>query len=103
LFIRLTRYRNGPSVTGGHAGIGAPPDINTDSIANWIDGIKPVVESESHFLDARGDLVSFSGGHESEEFLEHYLEKNWHRFSSKGKLSQEPCPVNVMVDTKLLL
>lgn len=56
------------------------PDINTDSIANWIDGMKPVVEAESHFLDDRGDLVSLSGGHESKEFLEHYLEKNWHRF-----------------------
>ncbi|RYP72458.1 hypothetical protein DL771_004253 [Monosporascus sp. 5C6A] len=32
------------------------PSIHADSIANWVDGTKPTVEAESHFLDERGDL-----------------------------------------------
>ncbi|RYO89293.1 hypothetical protein DL766_000930 [Monosporascus sp. MC13-8B] len=32
------------------------PSIYADSIANWVDGIKPTVEAESRFLDERGDL-----------------------------------------------
>ncbi|RYP20406.1 hypothetical protein DL765_002782 [Monosporascus sp. GIB2] len=37
------------------------PSIYADSIANWVDGIKPTVEAESHFLGKREDLVLLQG------------------------------------------
>lgn len=61
-------------------------DIYVESIANWFDMKKPMVEMESHFLDKRGDLVSLAGGQSSKELLEHYLERNWyHLFRTKEK------------------
>lgn len=57
-----------------------------ESIANWFDMKKPMVEMESHFLDKRGDLVSLAGGQSSKELLEHYLESKWyHLFRTKEK------------------
>jgi len=61
-------------------------DVYVESIANWFDMKKPMVEMESHFLDKRGDLVGLAGGQSSKELLEHYLERNWyHLFRTKEK------------------
>jgi hypothetical protein len=54
------------------------PDLVVDSIWNWVDGVKPVVESESHFLGDREDLVSLSRGHSKKELLDHVLEKHFY-------------------------
>lgn len=56
-----------------------PPDLVVDSIWNWIDSVKPVVESESHFLDNRQDLISLSKEHSKKELLDHVLEKHFYR------------------------
>ena len=56
------------------------PGIHVESIVNWIDGIKPTVETESHYLDKGDDLASLAGGHATKELLEHYLERNWYQF-----------------------
>jgi hypothetical protein len=56
------------------------PDIYTDSVANWMEGMKPVIEVESHFLDERDDLVSLAGEQESKEFLERYIEEHWYQY-----------------------
>jgi hypothetical protein len=67
------------------------PDLVVDSVANWVDGMKPVVEPESHFLDDRHDLVSLSGEHSSKELLENYLERRWYRlFITKVCLNLDP-------------
>ena len=64
-------------------------DVYVESIANWFDMKKPMVEMESHFLDKRGDLVSLAGGQSSKELLEHYLERNWyHLFRTKVRIHE---------------
>ena len=56
------------------------PGIYVDSMANWIDGAKPVAEAESHFLDGRDDIVSLAGQQSSKELLERYLEKKRYQY-----------------------
>ncbi len=63
------------------------PDLTVESVSNWLDNMKSVVEPESHFLDDKDDLVSLSGEHSSKELLERYLENNWyHLFVTKVRL-----------------
>jgi hypothetical protein len=45
-----------------------------------MEGMKPVIEAESHFLDERDDLASLSGEQEPKEFLERYIEKHWYQY-----------------------
>jgi hypothetical protein len=56
------------------------PDIYVDSVANWIDGTRPVTEAESHFLDSRDVIVSLTQQQSPNELLERYLEKNWYQY-----------------------
>jgi hypothetical protein len=66
--------------------------MNIDSVANWLDGKKPVVEAESHFLDIRTDLVTLSflpGREKGNEVLENFIEKRWaHLFSTEKHRSR---------------
>lgn len=58
----------------------APPEFVIESVANWIDGMKPVVEKESHFLDCRDDLASLSAEHSSKEFLDNIIERKFYQY-----------------------
>ena len=63
-----------------------PATIYIDSLVNWIDGMKPVIEAESHFLDAPRDLVTLApiGQGEGNGVLENWIEKRWSSlFSTK--------------------
>jgi hypothetical protein len=57
-----------------------------------MDGKKPVVEAESHFLDLRGDLVTLSTlpeQNEGNEVLENWVERKWGSlFSTKVSLTR---------------
>lgn len=52
------------------------PEPVVDSIWNWMDGTKPVVERESHFLDDRDDLLCLSTEHSKKEYLENIMERH---------------------------
>ena len=61
----------------------AAPGLRIESMANWVDGMKPTTDAESHFLDNRDDLASLAGRGAKKELLENYLERNWyHLFRS---------------------
>lgn len=60
-----------------------------------MDGKKPIVEAESHFLDLRADLVSLSSlpeQNDGNEVLENWVERKWgHTLSTKvGLLPMSP-------------
>lgn len=48
-----------------------------DSVRNWMDGEKPVVEAESHFLDDERDLVTLGAKPEDYHFFEKWTEKHF--------------------------
>lgn len=48
---------------------------NVDSLSNWVDGMKPVVEEESHFLEIREDLVPLGSEGRGNRVLERFLEE----------------------------
>lgn len=52
-----------------------PVDRNVTSLANWVDGVKPVVAEESGFLDNRADLAALSvqDSNPLEHFISRYL------------------------------
>jgi hypothetical protein len=54
-----------------------PPKRDVTSLANWIDGVKPTVEEESHFLEPVADLVPLSVQESNplEDFLATYCYK----------------------------
>ena len=54
----------------------SPPDV-ANSLLNWLDGIKPTTEEESHFADDPEDLLSLGGNEEGKEYLERFIEKNF--------------------------
>ncbi|KAH7207915.1 uncharacterized protein BKA55DRAFT_546992 [Fusarium redolens] len=54
----------------------ATPDA-ADSLINWLDGIKPTTEVESHFADDPEDLISLGGIEEGKEYLERFIEKHF--------------------------
>lgn len=55
------------------------------SVRNWVDGEKPVIESESHFLDDENDLASLGLKIEEYHFFEKWVEKRFSRlFSTKA-------------------
>jgi hypothetical protein len=57
----------------GHArplALGKPSENYVDSLSNWMDGMKPVVEEESHFLEVREDLTPLSGPDQGNRVLE---------------------------------
>jgi hypothetical protein len=59
--------------------------MHIESLENWMDGMKPVIEEESHFLDTKSDLIKLSlpPGHvRGDEVLENFLERNWGHFFS---------------------
>lgn len=53
-----------------------PQHLYVESLKNWMDGKKPTVEAESHFLDVEEDLLSMflpgseSGNRVMETFIE---------------------------------
>jgi hypothetical protein len=51
-----------------------PVDRHVTSLSNWMDGVKPTIEVESHFLDTRTDLsaLSLQETNSLERFLEKY-------------------------------
>ena len=60
------------------------PDKYIDSIALWLEGKRPVVEPESHFLDDRNDLFSAALQNNSTGFLEELIENRfWSYFPLK--------------------
>jgi len=84
--VKLREYQEALNAQSLVLALEPASDIYVESIANWFDMKKPMVEMESHFLDKRGDLVSLAGGQSSKELLEHYLERNWyHLFRNKEK------------------
>ncbi len=59
-------------------------DMYVDSVSNWIDGKKPVVEEESHFLDNRNDLASLGLKVEDYHLLEKWAERHFsHVFATR--------------------
>lgn len=56
-------------------------DMYVESVRNWVEGEKPVVESESHFLD-ENDPPSPGLKIEEYHFFEKWLEKHFSRFFS---------------------
>jgi hypothetical protein len=74
-----------------------PASIYTDSLVNWMDGMKPVIEAESHFLDTPRDLVTLAplGQGERNGVLENWIEKRWSRL-----FSTEVCSFNTQKQTK---
>ncbi|KAF8533833.1 hypothetical protein BDD12DRAFT_863283 [Trichophaea hybrida] len=62
---------------------GAPSDY-VESFRNWVDGNKPTIEEESHFLDNDEDLCSLAGGEKEKDVLERLIETRWaHLFVTK--------------------
>lgn len=63
-------------------------DMYVDSVRNWMDGKKPVVEEESHFLDDQNDLASLSLKGEEYHLFEKWVEMHFsHIFETKVGLS----------------
>jgi hypothetical protein len=54
--------------------------MNVTSLSNWIDGKKPVIEEESHFLDLRADLTPLSFQEDQSNFMEDFLERHCYKF-----------------------
>jgi hypothetical protein len=52
-------------------------DMYFESLRNWVDGEKPVVEAESHFLDNQNDLASLALKTEECHFFEKWAEKHF--------------------------
>jgi hypothetical protein len=53
--------------------------MNVTSLSNWIDGKKPIIEEESHFLDLQADLVPLSFQEDQSNFMEDFLERHCYR------------------------
>jgi hypothetical protein len=67
--------------------LGKPYGNYVDSLSNWMDGMKPVVEEESHFLEIREDLVPLSAAGPGNRVLEKFLEEHCtHLFTTKVRL-----------------
>jgi len=60
-----------------------PSESQLGNVVNWINGVKPVAEVESHIFDKPADLASLGSQESSKEFLERYLEKSWYGYFSK--------------------
>ena len=58
-----------------------PQKLYLESVRNWLDGKKPTIEAESHFLDNELDLISLFPGAKppSSNILELFIEA---KFSS---------------------
>jgi hypothetical protein len=53
-----------------------------------MDGIKPVVEGESHFLEGQEDLAPLVGQDHGNQMLENYVRRYWSRlFETKVSIS----------------
>jgi hypothetical protein len=50
-------------------------DIYLENVRNWVDGEKPVLEAESHFLDDQNDLSSLGLKLDDYHFFEKWAEK----------------------------
>jgi hypothetical protein len=65
-------------------------DMYVKSVRNWVDGKRPVVEEESHFLDDQNDLASLGLKVGEYHLFEQWLERHFsHAFESKVSLF--PC------------
>ncbi|OCK87775.1 uncharacterized protein K441DRAFT_682405 [Cenococcum geophilum 1.58] len=77
---KLQHYHEAMAAQARVLAMDAPPEFVIESVANWIDGMKPVVEKESHFLDCRDDLASLSAEHSSKEFLDNIIERKFYQY-----------------------
>jgi hypothetical protein len=65
------------------------------SLWNWVDGKKPTIEPELHFLDDHADLVPLSPQEHQRNFLEGFLEEQFYALfatkvsSSRGNIKKE--------------
>lgn len=65
-------------------------DMYVESVRNWVDGKKPVVEEESHFLDDQNDLASLGLRGDEYHFFEKWVEKHFsHVFESNVSHSND--------------
>jgi len=70
-------------------------DMYLESVRNWVQGEKPVVEAESHFLDDQNDLASLGLKIEEYHFFEKWVEKHFSQvFASKVSVFITFCPIS---------
>jgi len=91
--VKLREYQKALNAQSLVLALEPASDIYVESIANWFDMKKPMVEMESHFLDKRGDLVSLAGGQSSKE-----LSTIWREtgiiFSEPKRKEKQPTPLS---------
>ncbi|KAF1948150.1 hypothetical protein CC80DRAFT_498400 [Byssothecium circinans] len=86
----LKKYQDALQTQSVVLSLSAPSEHVVDSLAHWTDGIKPVAEAESHFLNDRKDLVALSRDQSSNELLDSYLERNWYGYFVKKQADSVP-------------
>jgi hypothetical protein len=53
------------------------PSDEVNSLHNWLDGNKPTMEEESHFLSDEEDLCTLSRGYKDKDALRRFIERRW--------------------------
>lgn len=61
-----------------------PQKKNLESVRNWVEGKRPVIEEESHFLDDAADLAALASSSAAASPLENWAEAVlWSKFLKK--------------------
>jgi len=79
-------------------------DQMIESVTNWIEGMRPISKTESHFMDDHEDMLSLTGGQNNKELLERVLDKRlFHLFNVKVSISVYPLFTFCIASTEVQL